>query len=227
MMEQLSAALCASHTIGFSMEPGAVGAGEWLKELGALDLTPAVKYVCELQGQKEKWAEKEEKLRKKVKQVLKCDVRKRSPLAPVTLPMADCLLSMLCLEAVCKDLATFRAAVKNISSLVKPGGHLVLNTVLKGTYYLVGQHNFSCLGLDQESVEAAVRDAGCVIEHIQEVPEPAPLKPSQITLTWSVWWHASSRLHDSGKTGAGMRKGAGDRGCLEPSLQVTGQQCAP
>ncbi|XP_059575819.1 nicotinamide N-methyltransferase-like [Alligator mississippiensis] len=155
---------------------------KWLKkEPGAFDWTPAVKYVCELEGQREKWAEKEEKLRKKVKQVLKCDVRKPNPLAPVTLPAADCLLSMLCLEAACKDLGTFRAAVKNISSLVKPGGHLVLNTVLKGTYYLVGQHNFSCLGLDRESVEAAVRDAGCIIEHIQEAPEPAPESISDYT----------------------------------------------
>uniref|UniRef100_A0A7M4F1S5 Nicotinamide N-methyltransferase n=1 Tax=Crocodylus porosus TaxID=8502 RepID=A0A7M4F1S5_CROPO len=131
---------------------------KWLmKEPRVFDLTLSVKY--------EKWAEKEEKLRKKVKQVLKCDVRKPNPLVPVTLPTADCLLSILCLEAM----HLFR------------GGHLVLNAVLKGTSYLVRQRNFSCLGLDQESVETAVRDAGCVIEHIQGDPEPAPKTISDYT----------------------------------------------
>uniref|UniRef100_A0A7M4EZA6 Nicotinamide N-methyltransferase n=1 Tax=Crocodylus porosus TaxID=8502 RepID=A0A7M4EZA6_CROPO len=155
---------------------------KWLKkEPGAFDWAPVVKYVCELEGQREKWAEKEEKLRKKVKQVLKCDVRKPNPLAPVTLPLADCLLSTLCLEAACKDLGTFRAAVKNISSLLKPGGHFVTVTMLKETYYVVDQHSFSCLYLDQESVEAAVRDAGCVIEHIKGAPEPTPESISDYT----------------------------------------------
>ncbi|KYO46382.1 nicotinamide N-methyltransferase-like [Alligator mississippiensis] len=123
---------------------------------------------------REKWAEKEEKLRKKVKQVLKCDVRKPNPLAPVTLPAADCLLSTLCLEAACKDLGTFRAALKNISSLVKPGGHLVMVTVLKETYYVVDQHSFSCLYLDQESVEEAIKDAGFDIKFIKEIQEHSP-----------------------------------------------------
>ncbi|XP_059576030.1 nicotinamide N-methyltransferase isoform X2 [Alligator mississippiensis] len=148
---------------------------KWLKkEPGAFDWTPVVKYVCELEGQREKWAEKEEKLRKKVKQVLKCDVRKPNPLAPVTLPAADCLLSTLCLEAACKDLGTFRAALKNISSLVKPGGHLVMVTVLKETYYVVDQHSFSCLYLDQESVEEAIKDAGFDIKFIKEIQEHSP-----------------------------------------------------
>ncbi|XP_019400052.1 PREDICTED: nicotinamide N-methyltransferase-like [Crocodylus porosus] len=123
---------------------------------------------------REKWAEKEEKLRKKVTQVLKCDVRKPNSLAPVTLPAADCLFSTLCLEAAYKDLGTFRAAVKNISSLLKPGGLLVTVTVLKEAYYMVDQRCFSCLYLDQESVKEAIKDAGFDIKFIKEVQECSP-----------------------------------------------------
>ncbi|XP_075765914.1 nicotinamide N-methyltransferase isoform X2 [Pelodiscus sinensis] len=141
---------------------------KWLKkEPGAFDWTPVVKYVCELEGDREKWAEKEEKLRNKVKQVLKCDVSKSSVLGPVSLPQADCLLSTLCLEAACKDLTSYRAALKNISSLLKPGGHLVMMTVLKETYYIVGQKRFSCLYLEKESVVEALSEAGfedCVLK---------------------------------------------------------------
>uniref|UniRef100_A0A8C0ID83 Uncharacterized protein n=1 Tax=Bubo bubo TaxID=30461 RepID=A0A8C0ID83_BUBBB len=53
---------------------------KWLKnEAGAFDWSPVVKYVCELEGDREKWAEKEENVRKKVRQVLKCDVTRANP----------------------------------------------------------------------------------------------------------------------------------------------------
>ncbi|XP_060106507.1 nicotinamide N-methyltransferase-like [Heteronotia binoei] len=140
----------------------------WLrKEPGAFDWSPLVKYVCELEGDRERWAQKEEKVRRTVKQVLKCDVTQPNPLAPLSFPPADCLLSTLCLEGACKDLPTYRSALKNISSLVKPGGHLVLLVILEETYYMVGQHKFSCLYLDQESVEEAVKSAGFDIEWLE------------------------------------------------------------
>lgn len=44
---------------------------------------------------KEKWAEKQEKLRKTVKQVLKCDVTKANPTGPVSLLPANCIVSTL------------------------------------------------------------------------------------------------------------------------------------
>nr|XP_056716363.1 nicotinamide N-methyltransferase-like [Euleptes europaea] len=140
----------------------------WLKkEPGAFDWSPVVKYVCELEGDREKWAQKEEKVRRTIKQVLKCDVTGLNPLAPLSLPPADCLLSTLCLEGACKDLPSFRAALKNISSLVKPGGHLVLFTILEETFYMVGQRQFSCLYLDQKSVEEAVKEAGFDIKWLE------------------------------------------------------------
>lgn len=70
----------------------------------------------------EKWAAKEEKMRKKVRQLLKRDMTKANPVDPVSLPLADCLLSTLHLEAACKDLATFCSGLRNVSALVKPGG---------------------------------------------------------------------------------------------------------
>ncbi|XP_060106512.1 nicotinamide N-methyltransferase-like [Heteronotia binoei] len=140
----------------------------WLKkEPGAFDWSPVVKYVCELEGDRENWAQKEEKVRRTVKQFLKCDVIQPNPLAPLHLPPADCLLSTLCLDVACKDLPTFRNALKNISSLVKPGGHLIFLVTLEGTFYIVGQHQFSRLYLDQESVEEAVKEAGFDIEWLE------------------------------------------------------------
>ncbi|NXE30486.1 NNMT methyltransferase, partial [Ardeotis kori] len=134
---------------------------KWLRnEAGAFDWSPVVKYVCELEGDREKWAEKQEKVRKKVKQVLKCDVTKANPAAPVALPPADGVVTTLCLEAACKDLPAFRGALRNVGGLLKPGGHLVMMTVLRETYYAFGQEVFSCLRLERRDVEEAVEAAG-------------------------------------------------------------------
>ncbi|KAK9394951.1 nicotinamide N-methyltransferase-like [Crotalus adamanteus] len=123
----------------------------WLrKEPGAFDWTPIVKYVCDLEGDREKWPEKEEKVRRAVKQYLKCDVTQPNPLAPLVLPPADCLLSTLCFDGACRDIPTYRSAFRNISSLLKPGGHLLFNSSLEGHYYTVGQHRFSVLYLERE-----------------------------------------------------------------------------
>ncbi|XP_026548503.1 nicotinamide N-methyltransferase-like [Notechis scutatus] len=142
----------------------------WLrKEPGAFDWTPIVKYVCELEGDREKWPEKEEKVRRAVKRYLKCDVTQPNPSAPLVLPPADCLLSCLCFDVACKDIPTYQSAFRNISSLLKPGGHLLLNSSLEAHYYMVGQHKFSVLYLEKEVIEEAVRQAGFVIKWIEEI----------------------------------------------------------
>ncbi|KAH0623358.1 hypothetical protein JD844_031609 [Phrynosoma platyrhinos] len=134
---------------------------KWLKkDPEAFDWTPMVKYVCQLEGDREKWMEKEEKLRKTIKQVLKCDVTLANPLDPLVVQPVTCVLSTFCLEAACKDLPTYRSALKNVGSLVKPGGHLIFVVALEETYYLVGQRKFSCLYLDPGMVEDAVKEAG-------------------------------------------------------------------
>ncbi|XP_043846520.1 nicotinamide N-methyltransferase-like [Dromiciops gliroides] len=144
----------------------------WLKkEPEAFDWSSVVKYVCELEGDREKWTEKEEKLRKRVKQVLKCDITQSQPLDPVSLPQADCLLVTYCLESACKDLPTYDQALKNLSSLLKPGGFLVILSALKCSYYMVGDQRFSNLFLTQEEIKAAIEKAGFISEQSEIIPE--------------------------------------------------------
>ncbi|XP_074160316.1 nicotinamide N-methyltransferase-like [Sminthopsis crassicaudata] len=144
----------------------------WLKkEPGAFDWSPVVKYVCELEGNREKWTEKEERLRQKVKHLLKCDVTQSQPLGPVSLPQADCLLSALCLDAACKDLPTYHQALRNLHSLLKPGGFLVFIDALKSSYYMIGDQRFSSLSLSQEAVKDAVVKAGYTIQEFEVIPQ--------------------------------------------------------
>ncbi|XP_060106508.1 nicotinamide N-methyltransferase-like [Heteronotia binoei] len=148
----------------------------WLrKEPGAFDWSPVAKYVCELEGDREKWAQKLEKVRSSVKRVLKCDVTQPNPLAPLSLPPADCILSVYCLELASKDLPAFHSALKNIGSLLKPGGHLLLFTALESSFYMLGQCRFGCLYLEQKTIEEAVKEAGFDIEWVDTTKLSFPM----------------------------------------------------
>ncbi|XP_003406969.1 indolethylamine N-methyltransferase [Loxodonta africana] len=144
---------------------------KWLKkEPGAYDWSPAVKYACELEGDSGRWREKEEKLRAVVKRVLKCDVHLGNPLAPAVLPPADCVLTLLAMECACCSLDTYRTALRNLASLLKPEGHLVTSIILRVSCYMVGNHRFSSVALEKEEVEQAVLDAGFDIEQLLHSP---------------------------------------------------------
>ncbi|XP_066101203.1 nicotinamide N-methyltransferase [Saccopteryx bilineata] len=152
---------------------------KWLKkEPGAFDWSPVVAYVCEVEGNRGKEQEKEEKLRRAVTQVLKCDVTQSQPLGTASLPPADCLLSTLCLHAACPDLPAYRAALRNLGSLLKPGGHLVLVDALNSSYYMIGEQRFSSLCLGRDAIKAAVTEAGYAIKQFEVVSQSYSLAVS-------------------------------------------------
>ncbi|GCB79654.1 hypothetical protein scyTo_0020236 [Scyliorhinus torazame] len=118
----------------------------------------------ELVSFREKWTEKEKKLRDSIKQVLKCDVHQTNPLDPVELEPVDCLMTSLCLEAACKDKAAYCAALRNVTSLLKPDGVLILISDLNESYYIVDELKFSSLKFDQAFLESAIKEAGYEID---------------------------------------------------------------
>ncbi|KAF7473059.1 hypothetical protein GHT09_016200 [Marmota monax] len=124
---------------------------KWLrKEPGAHDWTSVLKFACELEGNSGGWQEKAEKLRARVKRVLKCDANLSNPLAPVVLPPADCVLTLLAMECACCSLDAY--VTLNISS------------------YMVGKFKFSCVSMKKEEVEQAVLDAGFDIQRLLHSP---------------------------------------------------------
>ncbi|XP_075460174.1 indolethylamine N-methyltransferase-like isoform X2 [Ascaphus truei] len=144
---------------------------KWLKkDPDAFDWSPVAKFVCELEGDSENWKKREDKLRRTVKQVLKCDALKSNPFEPEVLPPADCVLSCLCLEAPCKDAESYRNSLKNFHDLIKPGGHLIIISVLNASFYYVGQKWFSSMITTKEDLELDFKGAGYEIEKLEVVP---------------------------------------------------------
>ncbi|XP_018427131.1 PREDICTED: nicotinamide N-methyltransferase-like [Nanorana parkeri] len=155
------------------LEQNRIQLQKWLrKDPDAFDWTPVVKMVCELEGNSdsESCKKKEEKLRRTVTKVLKCDALKENPYDPVKMPQADCLISCLCLEAVCKDVKSFTNVLRNFMSFIKPGGNIVLQSVLNCSYYFVGQKRFFSLSISKEEVEAAFKEAGYEIVKLKVIP---------------------------------------------------------
>ncbi|XP_078496164.1 nicotinamide N-methyltransferase-like [Lissotriton helveticus] len=138
---------------------------KWLKnEPDALDWSHIMKMICELQGCGEKWIEKQDMLKTKVKPVLKHDVTSCNPLSPVIHPPADCLLLVHCLEHFVTDEKSYCKALNNVSTLLKTGGLLIMTAVLQTTFYMCGDFKFPLLWLEEDFLKDAIKGAGYVIE---------------------------------------------------------------
>lgn len=117
-----------------------------------------------------KIAEKEDKLRKTLKRVVPCDVTKSNPLYPLVLPKADCVLTVGCLECACKDEVAYGNVIKNLSSLLKVGGHLIIGSILGSTIFRCGDKQFTLINLSEQFLRKVVTDTGFVIEDLEVLP---------------------------------------------------------
>ncbi|XP_072011924.1 nicotinamide N-methyltransferase-like isoform X2 [Engystomops pustulosus] len=148
---------------------------KWLrKDTDALDWTHVVRHVCDLEGDSN-LEKKKETLRRKVIKVLKCDALAEKPYGAEPMPQADCITSCLCLEAPCKDLEAFTNILKKLKELLKPGGHVVIQSVLNCTFYYVGKKCFSCLSLTKDELEKAFKEAGYEIVKLKVIPRTEKL----------------------------------------------------
>ncbi|XP_078496058.1 nicotinamide N-methyltransferase-like [Lissotriton helveticus] len=142
----------------------------WRNEPGAVDWSHVAKALCELQGNRDAWPEKQTMLRRKIKHAIKYDVSKCNPLSPTIQPQADCLILPHCLEVHMTDEEGFCSALRNVSTLLKNGGCLILIACLDTTFYMNGSFKFPHLCMDERFVRKALDDADYVIKELQVFP---------------------------------------------------------
>ncbi|XP_069495520.1 indolethylamine N-methyltransferase-like [Ambystoma mexicanum] len=147
------------------LETSLQAARKWIdKEPGAFNWSLAAKIVCELEGNGEIGIQKEESLRGKIIKIIKCEANEDHPVVPKLPTQVDCLLSTFFLEHFCTAMDGCRKALKDMSSLLNIGGHLVLVVLLGCTFVMHGTVKLPLLRLDLECVKAALIDAGFVIK---------------------------------------------------------------
>ncbi|MEE6484732.1 hypothetical protein FKM82_013999 [Ascaphus truei] len=125
---------------------------------------------CQYEERVEEWPGKEDKARRAVKRIVKCDLTKDNPLEPVVLPQMDCLLSIIVLQVVSKDHQAFCNNLKKLASMLKTGGHILLVGSYNSSCYMIGEHKFFCLSFDEGFIREAVCDAGFIIENLEALP---------------------------------------------------------
>ncbi|KAJ1136985.1 hypothetical protein NDU88_003398 [Pleurodeles waltl] len=140
------------------------------KEPGAIDISSAVKVFCELEGHGEKGIEKEDELRRKNIQQMKCDITAKDPLLPKILPPVDCLFLVHCLETFSPDKETYPKLLKNISTLLESGGNLLMIVWLNCTFFMVESFKVTSLCVDDGFVRKVLTETGFVIEEFTVVP---------------------------------------------------------
>ena len=122
------------------------------------------------------WHEREELLRKRITDIIACDIYRDDPLLDKQEPF-EIVTTSLCLEAACTaSYAQYKKAVKKLVGLLKPGGFLLMFIVERQTFYVVGKKKWPCLYLTLEQVKEALTEAGTTIL----VAERHPSKMEQI-----------------------------------------------
>lgn len=114
-----------------------------------------------------------------VSDVLPIDVHRPCPLAPGTIPAngADCLVSCFCLESVSPDLAVLTRALGHISSLLRPGGHLLLIGALGESYYLgAAGLRIPVVPLDEAQVCSSLKSSGYQLLQLSVYTLPAKMR---------------------------------------------------
>ncbi|XP_041122761.1 phenylethanolamine N-methyltransferase [Polyodon spathula] len=152
----------------------------WLRnEADAFDWTPYIQHACELEGKgSSAWPAKAARLRSVASQVIPVDVHCSNPLHPrVLAEPADCLLSCFCLEAVSPDRESFQQALRNVSSLLRPGGHCLLIGALDESFYLAGEGvRIPVVPVDQPFVSSSLQHCGFQILTFHTYTLPPSMK---------------------------------------------------
>jgi len=124
------------------------------------------------------WREREKLLRKQISSVVPCDIFSENPLFVKQEPF-EIISTSLCLEAACSSYAEYKASIKKLVGLLKPGGFLLMLVSERETFCFVGEKKWFVLYLTLEQVLKALSEAGMAI--IMAERDPVPMVEIQIS----------------------------------------------
>ncbi|XP_072282799.1 nicotinamide N-methyltransferase-like [Pyxicephalus adspersus] len=141
---------------------------KWLDaRTGAFDWSHTSTIITELQGRRETCEEKEAKMKKKIKNVIRCDFGEENPTHPLVVPQADCLMTAALSDLISKDQEDYIRNLRKILCFLKPGGHLIFLGALNTTYFLIGEDRYHMFSYDEEFVRKVLHGEGFIIDHCE------------------------------------------------------------
>ncbi|XP_077312255.1 nicotinamide N-methyltransferase-like [Lithobates pipiens] len=138
----------------------------WLHDrTGAYDFKHASSVVAELEEKRGQHEDIEMRLKSSIKEVLKCDFDQENITSPVTLPLADCIVSGLLLDYISKNEDDYMRNLEKIIKLLKPGGQLLLFLLIDKSYTIVRGERFHFFKYNESFVKNAFNNLGLVIDY--------------------------------------------------------------
>ncbi|KAM3924248.1 indolethylamine N-methyltransferase-like [Leptodactylus fuscus] len=134
----------------------------------SFDWSHLSEYFTKLEDDRNKIKE-EESLKKNIKYIMRCDMKKENPTSPFVLPKADCLTTFYLLQNVSKDKETFYENLKKISSLLRVGGRLLLVGLFNAKRFTIGGDKFHFLTFDEDFLRKTLTEAGFIIESLEKI----------------------------------------------------------
>ncbi|CAJ0967710.1 unnamed protein product [Ranitomeya imitator] len=140
----------------------------WVDErTGAFDWSHAAKLHVDIAGKSDLLQDKEGKVRSALQHIMKCDPEKENMMDPIVLPPADCVICFGLLEYICKNQDDYIRYLRKLSSLLKPGGHIIIIGALGVTYLNVGKDKFHGFSYDEDFARKALVGEGFVIDRCE------------------------------------------------------------
>ena len=139
----------------------------------AYDWLPYFRHVVNtLEGKHSPHAvvEREELLRSIIKDSFTCDVKQSPMVLPGLSKTPDIICTNFCLEFAIPSNERYTGVLKEVFTMLKPNGFLVMLSNLECTWYAVGGTKFLCVCLTKQDIENALREVGFVV-HFKDTRE--------------------------------------------------------
>lgn len=143
---------------------------KWLcKDHSAFNWTQFIKTTLVLEGKDYSFhsvTKREDEVRARVKRIMRCDANRRYPIDQ-TACQYDVLVTNFCAESATTDRRQWNRFVRNITSLIKPGGQIIMSALKGADSYAVGQEVFPAVHIMEEDLIEALCEAGFVEDTIR------------------------------------------------------------
>ena len=135
----------------------------WLKcQPGAHDWNPYIALVLEAEGSpvtEIAIAERALLMRKTVTQLMHCDAQSHSPIE-LEDTQYDLVTAHHCTDVAATNLREWQQVLRNVTTIVRPGGWLMLSVTTGARTYEVGEVIFECVNLTKDDVRDGLLSAG-------------------------------------------------------------------
>lgn len=133
-------------------------------------MTYLMKQYAAMDGDGVTWQEKNNQVRKKIKNAIVFDMHNTDMLSGTMLDGTtfDAITASLCMGASNPDgIDSFSLSLKNFRKLLNPGGHLIIVDVMKCDWYAVHDKVFRILSITEEDLKLAFENLGFKIEELK------------------------------------------------------------